>query len=107
MSGIYIPGMDMPKDCPICPLSHWNSGGYFVGCEITERYFSEELMETNCRPQFCPLVPVPDHGDLIDRDALDADLEKQDMTTGEWDAIGFSISEIDNALTDISADRKE
>ena len=106
MSGIYIKGMEMPYDCPVCPLSHWNAVGNFTGCEIKKRFFSPAEMLESGRPSFCPLVPVPDHGRLIDADALDADLEKQDMTTGEWDTIGFSISEIDNAPSVIPADKE-
>lgn len=50
-------------------------------------------------------VSVPQgHGRLIDADALDADLERQDMHTGEWDAVGFSIDEIENAPTIIPAE---
>jgi hypothetical protein len=53
------------------------------------------------------LVPVPPHGRCIDADALDADLERQDMHTGEWDAVGFSIKEIENAPTIIPAEEGE
>lgn len=28
------------------------------------------------RPERCPLVPVPEHGDLIDRDKLEKDIDK-------------------------------
>lgn len=45
-------------------------------------------------------------GRLIDADALDADLERQDMHTGEWDAVGFSIKEIENAPTIIPAEEE-
>lgn len=31
--------------------------------------------ETNFRPSWCPLVPVPEHGRLIDADALMANAE--------------------------------
>lgn len=44
--GVYIKGMEMPKNCLECPL---------VVC-------------LNVKSD-CPLVPVPPHGDLIDRKA--------------------------------------
>ena len=65
MSGVYIKGMQMPKGCKdcdlvldlrasmLCPIS-----GEFVDFEDTP-----ETVE-------CPLIPVPDHGRLIDADAL-------------------------------------
>lgn len=50
--GIYIKGLKMPITCDDCivPLSK---------CDF--------LMK---RADACPLVAVPDHGDLIDRDAF-------------------------------------
>ena len=51
------------------------------------------------------MIEIPEkHGRLIDADALDADLERQDMHTGEWDAVGFSIKERENAPTIIPAE---
>lgn len=53
MSGIYIPNKKMPDYCgdcfyPECKRFWWSIG----------------------RPEDCPLVLVPDHGRLIDADAL-------------------------------------
>lgn len=75
MSGIYIPGMEMPKDCPMCPLAHWDFTGEFRGCKIVygKKYAMETepgYPETNFRPSWCPLIPVPDHGRLIDKDVM-------------------------------------
>ena len=84
--GIYIKGMEMPKDCPVCPLAYWNAGGGFTGCTITCRYFSEELMETNSPPDFCPLIPVPDHWDLVDRSPLEVLSWKKDEVEDSFDA---------------------
>ena len=50
---ILIKGMEMPKRCGGCFLR--------VG-ECKQRIYMED------RPHDCPLVPVPPHGDLIDRD---------------------------------------
>lgn len=61
MSGIYIRGMVMPKTCAACFCSRENE------CGIThyEPTF-EEWYEDGVRD--CPLVPVPDHGRLVDAD---------------------------------------
>ncbi len=62
--GVYISGLKMPKDCETCPF--WE--GEVNGCPITH-YFTIRRKGVD-RPEWCPLLPVPDHGDLIDRDAL-------------------------------------
>ena len=55
---ILVKGMEMPKDCPYCPLAHWNFKGEFTGCEIKKKYFSTEELYTDGKPDFCPLVEV-------------------------------------------------
>ena len=54
---VYIKGFPLPNNCGACPLR-------LAWCR--ERIY----MVT--RPERCPLVPVPEHGDLIDRDVLKA-----------------------------------
>ena len=51
---VLIKGMEMPQNCYWCPLR--------ASCVF--RIYLEE------RPYDCPLIPVPDHGRLIDADAL-------------------------------------
>ena len=60
---VYIKGMEMPKSCGYCPFENHADDGY--ECRINGC-----LTEYQKRPSECPLIPVPDHGDLIDRDAL-------------------------------------
>ena len=60
---ILINGMEMPKSCLSCPLQ-----GGTADCRLTQKTYNWGLTE---RPSDCPLVPVPPHGDLIDRDALE------------------------------------
>ena len=71
MADILIRGMEMPEscaDCPICydmmecsvsPLRFWNG-----------RTELEQFVFCNERHPSCPLVELPEHGDLIDRDAV-------------------------------------
>ena len=61
--GVYIKGMEMPKNCGYCPIRHLGGDGdeCFLGAKITEY---------QTRPEDCPLIPVPPHGRLIDADAL-------------------------------------
>lgn len=62
MSGIYIPGMKMPTSCAEC------------------RFYGEYCYakgDENKRSKLpCPLVPVPEHGRLVDADALIAWFEE-------------------------------
>ena len=78
MSGVYIKGMEMPENCSQCQLvsgylifreedcSDEPIGGYH--CRVRRL----KTLEHNHRPSYCPLVEVPDHGDLIDRDEVGA-----------------------------------
>ena len=93
MSGIYIHGLEIPKDEAV---------GLFVYPNGKVHIWRKQSLVG----QEVYAILVPDHGDLIDRDALDADLERQDMRTGEYDAVGFSIDEIENAPTIIPADKE-
>ena len=56
MSGVYIPGIKMPKNCKDCNF-YENDG--VPWCCIARRS-TDEIS--------CPLVSVPDHGRLIDAD---------------------------------------
>lgn len=59
---ILVKGMDMPTNCFLCPLSVLNENRLF--CEVTKNEALRAKIDAEC-----PLVPVPPHGDLIDRDA--------------------------------------
>ena len=60
---ILIKGMEMPKNCSDCRLMA-DGWCYSVGLEQREK------ISTVKRPTWCPLVPVPPHGRLIDADEL-------------------------------------
>ena len=70
---VYIKGMEMPKNCSDCPMCY-----DMMECTVgTPRigFYKNEMKKDpfdfcNERHPRCPLVPVPEHGDLIDADAL-------------------------------------
>lgn len=69
--GVYI-NMEMPTSCGECPMCY-----DMMQCSIAEpiiNFFKVKVKEfdfcTERNPR-CPLVPVPPHGDLIDRGALE------------------------------------
>lgn len=73
MSGVYIKGMEMPT-----------TGLYFVSVDNTNgrdksvAAFERMLGNRDVRQIVgsFELIPVPEHGDLIDRDKLEKDIDK-------------------------------
>lgn len=63
---VLIKGMEMPQNCDACPMLY-----EYRFCALTDDHASsiEWKIEEKRMPN-CPLVEIPDHGDLIDRDAL-------------------------------------
>ena len=107
---VYINGMEMPTRCEDC-FCYWHNAEYdYAYCTISSMNVRGH---GNARLVGCPLVPVPDHGDLIDRDALIIALETQDYscapnTLEEWtpmDMTRAEIADISNAPTIIPADK--
>lgn len=60
---VLIKGMEMPKNCFLCPLSVLK--GERLYCEVTK----DEVLRAK-KPSDCPLIELPPHGRLIDRDEL-------------------------------------
>lgn len=72
--GIYIKGMEMPESCFYgCPLSG-------TACRLWKLMMAEG---TEMRHKDCPLVAVPDHGDLIDANTM-IGVELYDECREEW-----------------------
>lgn len=60
--GVYIKGIDKPKACCDCPFN--------IGiCIVKVAVFGKERLHEPGE-WWCPLVAVPDHGDLIDADDI-------------------------------------
>lgn len=93
---ILIKGMTMPKNCGECKFFAWKRG---VGqhCAVDDRItFHATIDGMNVayeRNGNCPLIELPPHGDLIDRDALMKDgwlcLHKEVIRMG-----GYAIHEL-------------
>lgn len=66
---VLIKGMEMPKSCYDCRFSY---DGKCFAVQPFKRFVYGDV--TN----FCPLIPVPDHGDLIDRDELTKRIEREE-----------------------------
>ena len=82
MGGIYIPGMEMPKSCDVCRFA---IDGFCYASGKVNVSAVEDRQVTN----YCPLIPVPEHGRLIDADAMTkclADLLRfpSNLVNGQW-----------------------
>ena len=64
---VYIKGMEMPKSCFECKLLDYTDT---YKCRVRFESLAREHGINISRPDWCPLIPVPDHGRLIDADAL-------------------------------------
>ena len=104
--GVYIPNMKMPEHCGVCRFAV-DGWCYAYGKP------NIDALANDGRTNFCPLVPVPPHGDLIDRDALkdvqqaDADFFKGSSDHGEkcrYDEAINAVANIVNAPTIIPAE---
>lgn len=73
--GVYIKGMEMPESCYDCILT--NAFFRQLNCaKLPGMTGFDKLPYTKSRNPACPLHPIPDHGDLIDRDAVVMRLEE-------------------------------
>ena len=68
---ILIKGMKMPKDCTECRFA-------YDGRCLANYGRKSKIDITN----YCPLIELPPHGDLIDRDAF---MKKDVPINGYWD----------------------
>lgn len=69
--GVYIKGMEIPKNCDECSISNIHLCKLWMRMTISQRV---EGKHPNC-----PLVEVPPHGDLVDRDALMTEVMDSDL----------------------------
>lgn len=107
--GVYIKGMEMPKSCDECRIMEFEDTNcvpeLFCGCPIV---FNAHPQGVGHRPDYCPLVEVPPHGDLIDRDALMKKLNNcmfpSDMVTTR--AVSMAINWLKESPTIIESECK-
>ena len=102
--GIYIKGMEMPKNCEECQAvlgccDELEDGT--VWCRMAHGYIGDERT-------VCPLVPVSEHGRLIDADALEVHdcwmNESRDRNVQQTHITFVYSNDIANAPTIIPAD---
>lgn len=96
--GIYINGIEMPKSCSDC-FAEQCIGSDF-GCGIIGFDDGNTTCFTRERRKDCPLIEVPPHGDLIDRNDI------KDRVS--WcTTVNHALIECDRAPTIIPAEQGE
>lgn len=71
--GVYIRGMEMPPSCLECRLYN---DPWCMAKKRNQWRTSYNRPPKGERQNDCPLVPVPPHGDLIDRAVFREDMDK-------------------------------
>ena len=72
---VVVKGMRMPTRCLECPMYD----GYNYSCKLCSfRIPARYNYEGATRPEWCPLVDLGKHGNLIDRGAFKADYGMKD-----------------------------
>ena len=102
---VYIKGMEMPTGCDTCPFEVF---GDCHGGRVKRIMDIDEEIACGVRHKNCPLIPVLDHGRLIDADAmqeewyrLNFDRKISDGTLAYWN---YQLSQMP---TIIPADKEE
>ena len=109
MSGVYIKGMELPKRCSECRFFAWSRGigqHCAVAPNITFHATIDGFDVNYERNGDCPLVPVPDHGDLIDRKDVYGSILNGMVMTGYQSRALDCIAEY-NVPTIIPADKEK
>ncbi len=73
---ILIKGMEMPKTCWDCACSNYYESIDEAMCDITDEQLDYMLWKCERHPD-CPLIELPPHGDLVDRNELLAEYDRQ------------------------------
>ena len=82
--GIYIPDMEMPKDGAFVEVLIWSDGHV---TKTGDSYFAEDgkAYYRACDWEYFSAIPVPDHGRLIDADALEQDAQSRLQICNKYD----------------------
>ena len=98
---ILIKDMEMPKSCDNC----WALDDYgdYPRCRITEEQRGYNFPIKEKRMRNYPLIPVPSHGDLTDKDVLLQRAIPHGWSTPKW----VSDIAIEDAPTIIPAEEGE
>ena len=84
---ILIKGMKMPESCEDCPLIQTDENYYgdvmSQSCNLIYKGYLSDVPHGERRKD-CPLIEVPPHGDLIDREPFIEFIEKNWDSYDQW-----------------------
>lgn len=110
---VLIKGMEMPARCRACGFAGYGGKNFELNvCLFTGK--SQPTLSPERMPD-CPLFPVPDHGRLIDADALITVFREMESIDWNNKAAPYSWAyayesiedDIDNAPTIIPAEEED
>lgn len=98
---ILIKGLEMPKSCGNCKFSQFHEANPWTTW-YTCLFSNKDIDDTgNGRLVGCPLIPVPEHGDLIDRQKFYEkivqhikDTESEDFTDKEREMVQMAMKAV-------------
>ena len=100
---ILIKGMEMPKNCWLCPLSDlYEKPREMLMCKILKEEVLRYKIDSNC-----PLVEIPPHGRLIDADVLSKKMRGVVFRGEEKDVLHHNVQVFLDAPTIIEAEEGE
>jgi len=108
MADILIRGMEMPKNCPHCGFAAIGyaspmSSDYTLYCRAADKFKDcateilkdkpyEVISHYNDRPDWCPLVPLPEgHGRLVDAREVLEKADKAPWFDGDVSELGLLL----------------
>lgn len=112
---VYIKDMEMPRGCASCKISRRNGKKMICPFIWKCEWDIHDPVSADHRLDGCPLIPVPDHGRLIDADALrqamyheafETDSPMQKWDSGCWIRYKMFERMEESAPTIIPADKE-
>lgn len=109
MADILIRNVKIPYCCNLCVggvvYQKGSDGWWHDYCRLTEKIVN---LDSDERPEDCPLVQLVPHGDLLDKDEVKDEFlglwnrhEKSVEMYGEAEALPFDIMTVFKAIDDI------
>ena len=91
---VYIKGMEMPSSCCACNLCTKYLFETPPFCDVTMK----RIDDWSKRSDDCPLIPVPDHGRLVDADEAIGHLFNGEQCLYSWDEIEEAIDATETVI---------
>lgn len=102
---ILIKGLDMPRGCGVCPCYDYvGMDGDFPYCNVQADLPDISYSMKKERLKSCPLVEIPAHGALIDRDDLLEYITRKLKGKSYEEAVSFMYTTIKAYPTVIEAE---